>query len=99
MSQNLTPLVFQEDMADSRDATVSRMSQFQPSARKRSTSKCVRAEKRDEASSSGSQPSTRQDWLSHTSLRQLQVLHSSKLTASTKDEVFLIRQRSSITVA
>ncbi|KAM8725504.1 protein FAM228A [Acanthopagrus schlegelii] len=62
----------EEDMAGSRDATESRMSRSQPSARKRSTSKCVRAEKREEASPSGSQPSSRQDWLSHASLRQLQ---------------------------
>uniref|UniRef100_A0A3B4UDL5 Uncharacterized protein n=1 Tax=Seriola dumerili TaxID=41447 RepID=A0A3B4UDL5_SERDU len=43
----------------------------------RSSSGRVRAGKRDEASPSGSQPGAEQDWLSHTSLRHLQVVHSS----------------------
>ncbi|XP_073349480.1 protein FAM228A [Pagrus major] len=62
----------EEDVADVKDATESRESPSQPSARKRSTSKCVIAEKREEASPPGSQLTTRQDWLSHASLRQLQ---------------------------
>ncbi|XP_032398391.1 protein FAM228A isoform X2 [Etheostoma spectabile] len=44
----------------------------QPSKRTRSTSKCVRAEKKDESSPSGPQPGATQHRLSHTSLRRLQ---------------------------
>ncbi|XP_039981535.1 protein FAM228A [Xiphias gladius] len=53
-------------------ATESRTWPSQPSVRSRSTSGFVRAGKRDEASPSGPQPGAKQDWVSHTSLRQLQ---------------------------
>ncbi|XP_044024315.1 protein FAM228A [Siniperca chuatsi] len=62
----------EESIADVKDATESRKSPSQPSARTGSTSKCVKVGKRGEASPSGPQPGTRQDWLSHISLRRLQ---------------------------
>ena len=77
-------------MTDVKDATESRKSLSQSSVRMPSTGKCVRAGRRDEASPSGSQPGTKQDWLSHTSLRRLQVLHSTKLTSAQKDEVTVL---------
>lgn len=79
--------MFQECMADMKDATESRKRLTQPSVRVRSTGKCVRVEKRDEASPSETQPGNRQAWLSHTSLRRLQVLHLTELTPAPKDEV------------
>ncbi|XP_031177758.1 protein FAM228A isoform X2 [Sander lucioperca] len=62
----------EECMAVEKDATDRRKSPSQPSERTKSTSKCVRAEKKDESSPSGLQSGATQDWLSHTSLRQLQ---------------------------
>ncbi|XP_029281549.1 protein FAM228A [Cottoperca gobio] len=62
----------EECMAGVKGATESRKTPTQPRVRTRSTGKSVRAEKRDEASPSGTQPGARQDWLSHTSLRRLQ---------------------------
>lgn len=80
----MTLLVFQECMADVKSC---RKSPSPPSARTRSTSKCLRAGKRNEASPSGPQPGSRQDWISRTSLRRLQVSHSTELTPAGKDKV------------
>ncbi|XP_037606781.1 protein FAM228A isoform X2 [Sebastes umbrosus] len=62
----------EECMAYVKDATGRRESPSQPRTRTRSTSKCVRVEKGDEASSSGPRPDTKQACLSHASLRRLQ---------------------------
>ncbi|XP_035534115.1 protein FAM228A [Morone saxatilis] len=62
----------QEFASDVKDATESRKSPSQPSARPRSAAKSVRAWNRDEASTCGPRPCAKQDWLSHTSLRRLQ---------------------------
>lgn len=67
---------FQECVADLKDASESRKSPSQPSVRTRSTSRCVRAGRRDETSPSGPCHGPKQEWLSYTSLRRLQVLHT-----------------------
>ncbi|XP_027140392.1 protein FAM228A isoform X1 [Larimichthys crocea] len=68
----LSLLKSEEFRADMKDTSESRKSPSQLSARRRTGSKCIRAEKRDEASRSGTQPGSRQHQLSHTSLRRLQ---------------------------
>ncbi|XP_049445680.1 protein FAM228A [Epinephelus fuscoguttatus] len=65
---SLSLLKSEECVADVKDASESRRSSSQP----RSPSKCVRAEKRDEASPPGPQQGNDQDRLSHSSLRRLQ---------------------------
>ncbi|XP_049913967.1 protein FAM228A [Epinephelus moara] len=65
---SLSLLKSEECVADVNNASESRRSSSQP----RSPSKCVRAEKRDEASPSGPQQGNDQDRLSHSSLRRLQ---------------------------
>ncbi|XP_056260827.1 protein FAM228A isoform X2 [Seriola aureovittata] len=64
----------EECTAGVKDATGARKWPSQPSVMPRSSSGRVRAGERDEASPSGSQPGAKQDWPSHTSLRQLQEL-------------------------
>ncbi|XP_023286086.1 protein FAM228B isoform X3 [Seriola lalandi dorsalis] len=63
----------EECTAGVKDATGARKWPSQPSVMPRSSSGRVRAGERDEASPSGSQPGAKQDWPSHTSLRQLQL--------------------------
>ncbi|XP_059211913.1 protein FAM228A [Centropristis striata] len=62
----------EECRSDVKDTTESRKNSSQPSAKTRSPRECVRAEKREEASPCGPQSPAKQDWLSHTSVRQLQ---------------------------
>lgn len=74
------PPVSQECTADVEDSAESVKSPSQPSTRARSTGKCAGAGKGNEALPSGLRPRIKQGWLSHTSLRRLQVSHSTTLT-------------------
>ncbi|CAK6962199.1 protein FAM228A isoform X1 [Scomber scombrus] len=69
---NVSLLKSQECMADLKDTSESKRSPSQPSVGTRSTSRCVRARKRDEASPSGPQQGPKQDRLSYTTIRRLQ---------------------------
>lgn len=68
-----------------KDATETTKSVFLPSSRPKSTSGCSRGGKTNEESSLRSKLGTAQAWLSHTSLRQLQVLHSTKHVCTHKN--------------
>ncbi|KAG7239148.1 hypothetical protein INR49_029899 [Caranx melampygus] len=77
----------EECLAVVKDATSARKCSSQLSVRPRSTGKRVKAGKRDEPLPSGPQPLVKQDWLSHTSLRQLQ----EKVEAENQEARELIR--------
>ncbi|KAM7368022.1 hypothetical protein PAMP_014277 [Pampus punctatissimus] len=66
----------EECVADLKDVSESGKSLSQPSVRTKSTSRCVRMGKRDEASPSRPRQGPKQDRLSYTSLRRLQELES-----------------------
>lgn len=87
-SYRIDPMVFQERMVDVKGTTESRKTPMQPSMSMRSPGECVRAEESEEASPSGSKLGGQQGWLSHTSLRRLQVLHTSKLKPAQREGEF-----------
>ncbi|KAM7395540.1 hypothetical protein PAMA_007014 [Pampus argenteus] len=77
----------EECVADLKDVSESRKSLSQPSVRTKSTSRCVRVGKRDEASPSRPRQGPKQDRLSYTSLRRLQA----KIEAENHQKIEIIQ--------